>query len=420
MKRSTILLILGCTLLAFGYTTTGSSVSKIYLHGTMLIRTTPGEDIRFYDLSVPSSVREIGMMAISGNSDVAATGNIMYADRNHDLVVFDISDPSRPRALDTVESLFYRSGSAIADELNGRTSGTNEFGGSSGCAAEGCESGNESVDPDFNGSGSWGSGGSISDYQTLSFSNGSVIGANNVTRNAAAQTANTGSGTSNPGGGNRREGTGGSLARFMIVGNRLYCIDDRDLISFDITDPARPVFKTRSEIGWMIETIFYAKYHLFIGGQQGVYIYDVEDNRDPQYRGEFQHAERCDPVVVDGDRAYVTLRGGSPCGGFTNQMDILDVRDVRNPRLLKSYDKLNSPYGLAVRDGIAFVCDGPSGLRVLNVGNPDKITECAKITDITPLDVIWHQNLLIVTASEGLFLYDAADPCNPKKFGKMF
>lgn len=423
MKRSTILLILGCTFLAFGYTAETSSVSKIYLHGKMLIRTTPGTDIRFYDLSAPSNVREIGSLAITGNSDVAATGNIMYADQNHDLVVFDISNPAQPRPLDTVSTLFYRSGSAIADELNGRTTGTNEFGGASGCGVEGCETSSESVDPDFDNSGSWGNGGSGINNQVVNFSSGSVIGANSVAGNAATQSAttNTGANTgSNIDNSRRREGTGGSLARFMIVGNRLYCIDDKDLVVFDIADPAHPVYKTRSEVGWMIETIFYAKYHLFIGGQQGVYIYDVEDGKDPQYRGEFQHAERCDPVVVDGDRAYVTLRGGSPCGGFTNQMDILDVSDVRNPRLLKSYDRLNSPYGLAARNGIVFVCDGPSGLRVLNASNPNRVTECGKLTDITPLDVIWYENLLIVTASEGLFLYDATDPCNLKKFGKMF
>ena len=206
----------------------------------------------------------------------------------------------------------------------------------------------------------------------------------------------------------------------MIVGKRLYCIDNRNLMVFDLSNPAEPKFLKRTEVSQDIETIFYAKYHLFIGGQQGVYIYNVEDNIDPQYRGEFEHAERCDPVVVDGDRAYVTLRGGTECGGWRSQMDVLDVSDVQNPRLLKTYERLNSPFGLAVRDGIAFVCDGESGLRVLNVENENQIRECDRVTEITPFDVIWQNDMLIVTAKEGFFLYDASDPCNLRQYSQLF
>ncbi len=424
MKRSTILLLLGCTLLTFGYTRdhTGSFVSKIYLHGTTLIRTTPGVDIRFYDLSNPANVRESGSIAIDGNSDVAAYNTTMYADQEHDLVVFDISDPAQPRPIDTIPDIFFRSGTEIANQLNG-WNGANEFGGAGGCGTEGCEVSDEPVDPEFSDpwESTWGSG-SMNDYQPLSYS-GSSVGI----ANAAANTSGSSTGSSSPSstsgsgvGGQQREGTGGSLARFIIAAKRLYCIDNKDLVVFDISNPSAPVFLTRTEVSQDIETIFYAKYHLFIGGQQGVYIYDVEDNIDPQYRGEFQHAERCDPVVVDGDRAYVTLRGNSACGGWRSQMDILDVSDVKHPRLLKTYEGVNSPYGLAVRDGIAIVSDGQSGLRILDVKDEDRIRECGRVTGITPFDVIWQGDMLIVTAKEGFFLYDASDPCNPKKYSQLF
>jgi len=101
-------------------------------------------------------------------------------------------------------------------------------------------------------------------------------------------------------------------------------------------------------------------------------------------------------------------------------MDILDVSDVRNPRLLKTYENVNSPYGLAVRDGIAIVCDGEFGMRILNVEDEKRIRECDRIREITPFDVIWHNDMLIVTAKEGFFLYDASDPCNLKKYSQLF
>lgn len=423
MKRSTILLLLGCTFLTFGYTRdqTGALVSKIYLHNTTLIRTTPGVDIWFYDLSTPANVREVGSIRIDGNSDVATYNTTMYADQEHDLVVYDISNPAQARPVDTIPDIFYRSGTEIANWLNGNSwDGGNELGGASGCGADGCDVNNGSSDSDFDNSwdDTWG-GGSMSDYQPLSYSSNGSMGVTNAATSTSTSGSSSNSTTSGVGG-NRREGTGGSLARFIIVGKRLYCIDNKDLIVFDLTNPSEPKLLKRTEVSQDIETIFYAKYHLFIGGQQGVYIYDVEDNIDPQYRGEFQHVERCDPVVVDGDRAYVTLRGDSPCGGTTSQMDILDVSDVEHPRLLKSYEKLNSPFGLAVRNGIAIVCDGQSGLRVLNVENENRVKECGKVTDITPFDVIWQDNMLIVTAKEGFFLYDASDPCNLKKYSQLF
>ena len=421
MKRSTMLLLLGCTLLTFGYTRdhTGTLVSKIYLHHTTLIRTTPGVDIRFYDLSIPSNVREVGTINIEGNSDVATYNMFMYADQGNDLVVYDISNPAQARPLDTIPDIFFRSGAEIANWINGDDLNANQFGGANGCGSEGCDINNESSDLDFSDpwSTTWGTG-AINGYHPLNYSNGSIGMTNAATGSSSSRSTSS---NSNSGlNGQRREGTGGSLARFIIVGKRLYCIDNRNLIVFDLSNPAEPDFLKRTEVSQDIETIFYAKYHLFIGGQQGVYIYDVEDNIDPQYRGEFEHAERCDPVVVDGDRAYVTLRGGSPCGQWRSQMDILDVSDVRNPRLLKTYENVNSPYGLAVRDGIAIVCDGEFGMRILNVEEEKRIRECDRIREITPFDVIWHNDMLIVTAKEGFFLYDASDPCNLKKYSQLF
>lgn len=375
MKRSTILLLLGCIFLSFGYTkgTKDGDISKIYLLGNTLIRTTPGKDIRFYSIANPASVSQLGSVAIQGNSDVAAVGNIMYADQGYDLVVFDISNPAQVRALDTIKKAFNSPATYSPRwEWEGGDETTwqgDDVGGMSGCGGIGCE---EEVMVDAPTSGNAENG-----------------------------------------------GQGGSLARFMIVGDYLYCIDQYEMTVFNIADPAHPAYRNRVNVGWEIETIFHAKGNLFIGGRQGVYIYSIADPDDPTYVSEFQHANRCDPVVVDGDRAYVTLRGGSPCGGFSNQMDILDIKDIRNPKLLKTVP-MDSPYGLAARDGIVMVCDGQSGLKTIKASDVNNITQCGGLTGLTPYDVIWYGNLLIVTAEDGFYLYDVTDPCNPTTFGKLF
>jgi hypothetical protein len=213
-------------------------------------------------------------------------------------------------------------------------------------------------------------------------------------------------------------GQGGSLARFVIVGDYLYCVDMNSLKVFEIIDPARPRYVNTIDVRWDIETIFHDGEHLFIGGQSGMYIYDITNQRTPAYTSEFTHVRSCDPVVVEGNRAYVTLRGGTPCGGFSNQLDILDITDISNPKLLRSVP-LTGPYGLAVRNGTVIICDGTAGLKILDAKNPDNVQQIGSVTGITPYDVILRDNLLVVTAADGYYLYNVSDIAHPTRYSRL-
>ena len=205
----------------------------------------------------------------------------------------------------------------------------------------------------------------------------------------------------------------------MIVDNYLYCIDREQIKVLDISEPTRPRYRNTVYVTWGIETIFHDNGHLFIGGQEGMYIYSLDNPEAPDRVSEFTHRRSCDPVVVDGNRAYVTLRGGSRCGGFTNQLDIIDISNIKNPTLMKSVE-MAGPYGLSAKDGTVLVCDGQAGLKTMETGDLGNITQCGLLDGLTAYDVIWYNNLLILTAEEGFFLYDATDPCNLKTYGKLF
>ncbi|MGV3658020.1 MAG: hypothetical protein ACO1NX_08695 [Chitinophagaceae bacterium] len=58
---------------------------------------------------------------------------------------------------------------------------------------------------------------------------------------------------------NPSSGTGGSMARFTIVGNYLYTVDKSDLKVFEIADPSNPVFKQTVPVGFEIETIYLSR-----------------------------------------------------------------------------------------------------------------------------------------------------------------
>src|SRR5690606_32190289 len=109
-------------------------------------------------------------------------------------------------------------------------------------------------------------------------------------------------------------GVGGSLARFQIVQDYLYTVGSYTMSIFNISQLSAPVLETVQPSGWNIETMFYAEGYLSLGGTNGMYIYSMENPSSPSYVPELVHCEGWDPVVVDGDYAYLSVRGGRACG----------------------------------------------------------------------------------------------------------
>lgn len=198
-------------------------------------------------------------------------------------------------------------------------------------------------------------------------------------------------------------GVGGSMARFAISGNHLYTVDYNSLNVFDISDAANPTKTNQMEVRVSIETIFPKDTTLFIGSQEGMYIYDITSPTQPEFLSVFTHIVSCDPVVADNRYAYVTLRSeGGFCGRSTDQLDIIDIQNLRNPFLVTSYS-MSNPKGLGVDSNTLFVCD--DGLKVFDVSNVNNLTLKYQF-DIEAHDVIPYQGNLMVIGGDGLYQYD--------------
>jgi hypothetical protein len=93
-------------------------------------------------------------------------------------------------------------------------------------------------------------------------------------------------------------------------------------------------------------------------------------------------------VVVSGNTAYITVRGGNSCGAIEDQVNVIDFADVTNPTLTSTY-LVDQPYGLGVRDNRLYVCCGSQGLKVFDALNPAALvlehTYDANVTDVIPL-----------------------------------
>ena len=135
-------------------------------------------------------------------------------------------------------------------------------------------------------------------------------------------------------------------------------------------------------------------------------IISIEDQDDPLDLFFSEHFTARDPVVVSGDRAYVTLRT-SEKDKFSrpvNELQIYDVRNLESPTLLNIF-QMTSPWGLGLQHGRAYICDGSAGLRVLNVADPHRIADVAALNTDICFDVITTTNLVISTGLAGINQY---------------
>jgi hypothetical protein len=210
-------------------------------------------------------------------------------------------------------------------------------------------------------------------------------------------------------------GQGGSMARFTICGDYMYTVDDRTLKLFDLSEPAQPEYLERKDqsLGTGgIETIFSMDTLLFIGSQDGMYIYDVTRPEFPQRLSHVSHIHSCDPVVALGRYAYVTLNSENiRCGSIANELHIYDISDLHNPEL-KVSETLNYPKGLGIDGHKLFVCDAKLGIKVYDVSNPltplwiDDLSYVPETGNIVPYDVIPMDGILLASTDQGLYQFD--------------
>jgi hypothetical protein len=216
-------------------------------------------------------------------------------------------------------------------------------------------------------------------------------------------------------------GAGGSTARFTINGNYLYVVDHNSLKSFQITDPQNPVYKSKTDVGINIETIFPYGDKLFIGSSFSMYIFSLTDPDRPQQIAKADYTIRmsCDPVVAKDSVAYATLRASGPCGGGQSALVVYNIKNISSPALVNTIG-LTAPYGLGVKDHALYVCEGDMGLRVFNVTNAYAPAEVAGINGETFYDVIPYGNILIAQVAGGFVLYDiGTDPLHPAFISKI-
>jgi len=204
---------------------------------------------------------------------------------------------------------------------------------------------------------------------------------------------------------NPQSGAGGSMARFAITGNSLYVVGKSDLSVYDISVPDQPKPTAVKKMDMGVETIFPYQNMLFVGANDGLYIFDNQQPADPKFLSKYVHIMSCDPVVAQNNYAYVTLRAGRACGNWLgrSRLDIIDISNPSAPAQVNSLS-MDEPYGLGVSGHRLFVCEGQKGLKVFDISTPKLPFLLYSVRDMHAYDVIPQpNNTLILTGQDGIF-----------------
>ncbi|HKL02685.1 MAG TPA: hypothetical protein VJ911_03380 [Cryomorphaceae bacterium] len=360
-----------------------TEAGKIYIYQDYLFVVDPGLGVHIVNNANPSSPQNTGFLPVQGCLDVAVRNNSLYVDSYFDLLSFSLSDPSNPtlscRVTDAFDSNFLPMGPGYDESLP--VVGVNSENG----IIVGWTQQEISVDSE--------------EWQNLS--NDMLSPSESIA-------------TGNPANFNSVSvGVGGSMAQFTITGNYLYVLRPSSITSFNLDADICPEQSSVTSVSWQAETIFPYNNHLFLGTTSGMMIFHLNNPATPEFVSSISHLTACDPVVVQNDRAYVTIRSGNSCWGTLNQLLVIDVSNYSTPSTIAEYN-LTNPHGLGIDGNTLFVCDGSAGLKVFDAADDLNIIDnmISQYDDIDTYDVIPYNDVLIMSSEEGIYQYDYSDPHN--------
>lgn len=360
-----------------------SEPGKIYFKDNFIFINEYLKGIHVIDNTDPANPDFVSFIKIPGNVDMAIKENILYADSYTDLVALDISDIDNIREVGRVDSIFPYTLPPVMEE--------NQLPFGQVDTRKGIVVGWEVKEVEETIT----SSPAFPVFGIFDFARAEAISSKTYQTNGGSTTMSV--------------GIAGSMARFTIIGNSLYTVDQFNLKVFDIDELDKPLLVANRSIGWGVETLFPYGDQLFFGTQTGMIIYDVSDPSNPEYVSRYDHIRSCDPVVVEDNYAYVTLRAGNLCGEATSQLDVIDISNIQKPVLKESYP-MNEPYGLGIDNKTLFVCDGEAGLKVYNAEDPHNLVKIAWFQDVNAFDVIPFEGLLMMIGKDGLYQYDYTGP----------
>lgn len=350
---------------------------KIFVSDHFLLIGEEGKGIHLVDNTNPETPTPMHFLNVPFNREFFVKDNVIYAESHYDMLKIDISDLSAPRIMARAENTFLEvltnaAGEALVGFDFEEVTEEIEVGGKIHNAL-----GNGNYRLYF-------------DYQR------NLIPPSAVPASFAGN-SNSGVGTVN------RIATYHDYV-YVLGNSKITVLEDKD--NFARINTITP--------SWGMETIYAEDDRLFVGTQNSMIIFALNDPTNPQETTNFSHANSCDPVYPVGDVAYVTLRTGdfADCPGNINALLVLDISSNERWAIELQEIEMLSPYGMTMINDFLFVGEGANGLKIFDATDRKQLELFHWDEAVEAYDIIPHPSrtdLILVAGPSGLGQYVLAD-----------
>jgi hypothetical protein len=367
-----------------------SQTGKIYLYKNYLLIGEPNVGIHVIDNANPRKPKPIAVLDIRDNLDFAVKDNMLYATSGRDLLAINIQNVENARLMQRLPNVFNR----VTPRRNPMARATDDM--------RIMDTGGDLRVESFPQQ--------ISARESLKASPAAASAS--MPRPTSAKKQSERAATKDASG--STTGTGGSMAALIVYKNYLYAIDANYSIKlFDISQQIQLLGDVPVQAG--LETLFIQNDKMYVGSMMGMFIYDLIDAKKPQFISSIQHVRSCDPVVVEGDWAYVTLHAGTGCNSMNvNQLEVIDIHDLKKPQRVKVMLMVH-PKGLSINGDNLYICD--DGLKIMDISDKKThhIVLLNHLQGFDAFDIIAYEHetegeIIMVIGKNGLYQISVKSP----------
>lgn len=342
------------------------SPGKIFWIGKTLLISEKQKGVHIINNNDPKNPVATGFVRIPGNVDIATNGRFLIADSYHDLLVLELNEKRLVSRYNDVIPDWQVFQQAEADGLKHLL---------------------------------------VKERKLETFTAKAYCGACEIMEMPSARGAS-------------QSGKGGSMARFALKGDTLYTLTTHQLQQFVLDNAGQLVLRAELNLEKDVveaETIFADGNYLYIGSTTGMAIVEINEVDGLELISVVDHFVSCDPVVVEGDYAFVTLHSSKNeitrtrrCGMRSQDvLQVYDISDKKHPEMLME-QFLYNPHGLGVSGDKIYVCEGDKGLKILEISDWEKIHLSVEFPTLYT-DESFHAYDVIVEPEQGILFLVGKD-----------
>jgi len=182
----------------------------------------------------------------------------------------------------------------------------------------------------------------------------------------------------------------------------------------EILDVSKPEKITRNRLLPTLDDItdIYVKEHyLYVGGENGLSVYDVNNVDDITKIFQYNSSGQVDNIEIQGDYLY-----------FLNaykKLFIMDLSDMDNIHDVSNISIGADCVGLKIIGDYAYIINYNKGIVIVDIENKDKPVTRKTVSDyLLYKDIYIDENILILHDSFNIYIFDTSNPIELKLIGE--